>query len=245
MKTQIVAAAVVFACASAGAAAAQDRFSGPYLGLTYGETKGDFEFQDAPLFTAPGSTFFGTFGGTIANSRPVFDVDGEEFGLTAGVNWRRGPIVWGVELDGQAVEAEGRRRITDRPAPGTNQFNTNLAGDIDRSASARGRLGFVLADSVLLYGTAGGAWANATLERNYDNAGGQTIRDDTDRSLTGVVYGGGAELALGQRWSVKAEYLKTDFEEENFATLYSDGTSANARIDADRETARVGVNFHF
>lgn len=229
----------------AGAAQAQSTdWSGPYVGVTAGYSKGDYDLRSAPLLTSPGSPFFGSFGGTTANSQPEFEVKGEEYGLTAGYNMQSGNWVYGVEGDVNLSQANDAVWIADRPSPGTNRFNTRLEGDVDYSATLRARLGYSLGP-VLLYGTAGGAMMRASLDRSYTNAAGARIADKDGETYFGLAYGGGAEWALNDRWSIKGEYLRTDFQRETHSHAYGPDGIAFSRVDQERDVGRVGVNYRF
>jgi outer membrane immunogenic protein len=229
----------------AGAAHAQSTdWSGPYVGVTAGYSQGDYDLRSAPLLTSPGSPLFGSYGGTTANSQPNFEVKGEEYGLTGGFNLQSGNWVYGVEGDASLSQANDAVWIADRPAPGTNRFTTRLEGDVDYSATLRARLGYSLGP-VLLYGTGGGAMMRASLDRSYLNASGAEIGDKDGETYFGLAYGGGAEWAVNDRWSIKGEYLRTDFQRETHSHAYGPDGIAFSRVDQERDIGRVGMNYRF
>jgi outer membrane immunogenic protein len=65
-----------------------------------------------------------------------------------------------------------------------------------------------------------------------------------ENTRVGFVYGGGAEWAFAPAWSVKAEYLRTDFGDK--ATY---GTPANPLIEnvslKNLNIFRLGLNYRF
>jgi outer membrane immunogenic protein len=240
----LAAGALAVALSSAAQAQEANLFAGPYVGLVAGKTDGRLNAKNAPLFTQQGSPFFGTFGGTTANSDPDFKLKGGEYGVTAGWNHQSGHVVGGFEGDVSYSDADGQRVFGDRPSPGTNRFNTALSADVKYTATLRARLGWAFGPA-LLYGTGGFAMSEVKLNRDYTNAAAARIAGDDTHRYFGFTYGAGAEYALNRNWSVKAEYLRLDLGDQQFTTGYSDGSYGVADVRADRDLYRVGVNFRF
>jgi outer membrane immunogenic protein len=92
-------------------------------------------------------------------------------------------------------------------------------------STVRGRAGFIVTPSLLLYGTGG-------LAIDQANMSGGT----TDTVKAGWVAGAGAEYMLTRQWSVKAEYLHYDV-----GSVSAPGLTTKVEGDA----GRVGVNFKF
>jgi len=98
--------------------------------------------------------------------------------------------------------------------------------------TVRGRLGYILAPTLLLYGTAGFAY-------------GEVTAFNASSTRAGWTAGGGAEWFFlpNSKWSAKIEYLYTDFgsgaADGNFA--WSDGIRQRARLNL----VRVGLNYRF
>src|SRR5215475_3901623 len=112
----------------------------------------------------------------------VSDTNGV-FGGQAGYNWQIQNWVIGAEGDGSWINAKASHVV----GPTTFAF-----AKVDWLASARGRLGVVVADGAgLIYGTAGVAWAGfkgGWADEGYTNF--------LDKTLTGVVAGGGVEAMV-------------------------------------------------
>lgn len=89
-------------------------------------------------------------------------------------------------------------------------------------ASARGRIGYAY-DRTLFYATAGAAWADLEY-RGYS------------KTAVGYTVGGGLEYALSPNWSLRSEYLYSDY-----------GTQDLGRYDVDYQTheLRAGVTYRF
>ncbi len=89
----------------------------------------------------------------------------------------------------------------------------------------RGRIG-VPVESILFYATGGIALPHS--EATYLTA--------TENNLhVGWTIGAGIDAAIGDKWSVRGEYLFSQFS-ENYSGL---------DIDLDTHVARVGFNYHF
>ncbi len=229
----------------AGVAQAQTRdWSGPYVGVTAGYSEGDVRFNNAPLTTAPGSTFFGSFGGSRANSNPSFEANGGDYGLTAGYNAQVGNFVFGAEGDVSFSDANGDLVIPDRPSAGTGRFSTALTGDIDYTWTARGRAGYAVGPA-LVYATGGVVGLGGDIRRNYGNNAGAFLGGRDSNDHYGKVWGAGVEYGVTDRFSVKAEYLKYEVGDRNYYTRYSDGSTGIASVNFDRDVYRAGVNFRF
>lgn len=66
-------------------------------------------------------------------------------------------------------------------------------------------------------------------------------------TVDGWVYGGGVEAAISKNWSLRAEYLRYEFDEQD----YELGSSANGTVlgaktlEHEVDVVRVGVNYKF
>jgi len=135
-------------------------------------------------------------------------------GAQGGFNWRSGCIVLGGEIDMQISGA------TDNSGP--FKFSNPWFGTL------RGRAGYAL-NNILFYATGGFAYGEGTV-----NVGPLS----ESHSAIGWTAGGGLEVGLTRRWSVKAEYLRVDLGAQNYAlTGVSHDITANV--------LRLGANFRF
>lgn len=134
-------------------------------------------------------------------------------GLQAGYNWQSGPLVFGVEGDIQASGADDTFAAW--------KFSNPWFG------TARGRVGYAL-NNILLYATGGLAFGSLK---------GETLGLSESHTSLGWTIGLGAEVALSQNWSAKAEYLYVDLSNSTFLTGLQHGYEFGM--------LRVGVNYHF
>lgn len=159
---------------------------------------------------APSADWSGAYGGAqlgygdVDSNGAGADGYGWLGGVHAGYRWDLGGTVLGVEGDYDAADLE--------LGGGT--------GSLDSIARLKLSAGADLG-STLVYGTAGGAWADGNL------AG-------VEGSGDGYFYGLGVTRALNDSWSVGAEVLQHTFDD-------FDGSGTD--LDATTLTARASYNF--
>jgi len=166
-------------------------------------------------------------------------------GIQAGVNYQFwGPLVLGIESDVSFANIEG---TTSLACGNPNQCGTQgtITFKVDAFGSFRERVGYAWGP-VLLYETAGVAWADAkphiVVTKCSDGDGSCTPGAFDDRRLmTGLAAGGGIEVAATSNLTFKAEYLYLDFPEKNFLA----GTNQKGSADEHIHTVRAGVNWLF
>ncbi len=180
------------------------------------------------------------------------DLYGAFGGGQAGYNYQIGSVVLGVEADvsyGDISSSWG----------GANQFDPYYGKDAaNLFGTARGRIGYAF-DRVLVYATGGLAWgqmehgfgcdaARVTLTNGCQNKkGGQKFYVQGDPTDIGYVVGGGVEYGITKNWSVKAEYLFTDYGTNRIDLVdpnYPAAKSARNFATSFHRTL-IGVNYRF
>ena len=154
-------------------------FEGWYLGGTVGGATVSYDFSPA--------------NGSI-------DSSGVLGGVIGGWSWQRGPVVVGIEGDFLGADISGSRHFN----AGANLASPN----IDTMADLRVRAGYAITPRVLVFGTFGGAWANADLPIRGPGGGSGSA------DFFGWSAGGGAEVALNPNWSARFDYQFTDFDSQ-------------------------------
>lgn len=143
-----------------------------------------------------------------------------------------GPIwVFGIEGDIEATSAKANYAL------GGIGVSTN--NDIE--GSFRGRLGMTF-DRVLFYATGGAAFGG--VRENYVN----TLTGATDsysEGRFGVTVGAGAEYAMTNNWSIRAEYRYTDFGSftENLVNSTASGVDVSHHIKDNRVEGGISYKF--
>jgi outer membrane immunogenic protein len=190
-------------------------------------------------------------------------------GVEGGYNWQWTPAwVVGVEADFQGFSGSGSNQITQvvprSGFPGFNYTGTIAASEkVDWLGTVRGRVGFLIAPSWLLYGTGGLAYggaksstALAAVETPHppgpfsDIATGGSFSD----TRVGWVAGAGVEYLLSRNWTVKGEWLHYDLG----SVTYSNGTmnsfigpaleftnASTTTVKFTGDIVRAGLNYEF
>jgi outer membrane immunogenic protein len=183
----------------------------------------------APVFTWSGIYIGGNSGYSFGTTSPSlgglsgagFSTNGIVAGGTIGGNYQAGAFVFGLEGDFDWDNINGKPS----PCIGCQASSTWLA-------TARGRAG-VAWDRLLFYGTVGAAFQNVKFAVT---APPLTSPLATTVNAIGWVGGGGVEYGLSPNWSVKAEYLYVNFNNQTI------GPGTFTLIE---NIVRGGVNYRF
>lgn len=202
-------------------------WTGFYIGGHAGGQFGDSETTDFDYnFTIPPAIEWS------------YDESGFVGGGQVGYNFQWRWLVLGFEGDGGYMNLEG-----DGAEPNTDGA-LRAETDSDFYMTARGRVGFAL-DCWLFYATGGGIGVNYTTRfADIDPSFGGVIDARRTDFNWGYTVGGGIERMIGRRWSIKAEYLYFNLDEQRFH-----GTAGGFASPFETETwghiVRAGLNFHF
>jgi outer membrane immunogenic protein len=219
-------------------------WAGFYLGVHggYGWKEDDFSQSTGFRFMTPQS---------INGIRS----QGALYGAHAGYNWQFGRAVTGLEIDFSATDIKGSNGVTETvPFGGVTTSAITLHESVKYLGSTRARLGWLPADNVLLYGTAGLAWER--LDVTEDNstvrtvpASSQSFSDRTPRDKFGWVAGVGVEAMLGSpNWIGRVEYLHYDLGQIQTATTSTATGQPSVISTAGSQTidvVRAGVSYKF
>ena len=261
---KVLAFAGAFAVMAAlGSPAKADDWSGFYAGVNAGIGTGNV--------TGAGSLglILGPLDVTL-DQEDSFDLStGFIGGVQAGYNQQNGSFVFGIETDFNFADLStpANSALVTVPYPdlsnNCNVFKNDCIGFIELGAlstevewfgTARGRLGHLLADDLMVYATGGLAYGkvNASMGiSNIDNQGTTTsiLGASSSDIQVGYTVGGGVEAKPRDNLTVKLEYLYVDL---GTADIFSDaidfgllGVSSSASAGVDFHTVRVGVNWHF
>lgn len=170
--------------------------------------------------------YIGAMGGYAGeNSDGIGSLSGGFAGGTVGYNWQTGPVVLGIEAD--AAWADVGATIG---TPAILAIETRIRD----MGTVRGRVGYAF-NQVLIYGTAGYAWADNRLTFTGPAA---SISDSKVHS--GWTAGAGVEVMFAPKWSVKGEYLYRSFDGETyFAGIAAPGFDPGK---INLHSFQVGVN---
>lgn len=172
-----------------------------------------------------------------------FKASGNDNGFTAGVqsgyNRQCGRLVFGIESDFNYVDID---TDSDYPPPDP----AYLTSSIDWLGTLRGRLGFVHDEKIMIYATAGLAYANIEHSRSDPSFSFSASDDDWE---TGWTVGGGIEWLRHANWSLRTEALYVDLGSTSHHYVVTTGCGSVCTSDTDWDdsfwVARLGLNYRF
>ena len=266
LKAQLLAGAAIAALIAAGPALAADlplkapppvvaawNWSGFYIGGHGGYGWGHNSQTDIndPFFTGKFPTF----------NVPGFDPKGFLGGVQAGANWQTGAIVTGLEGDLSFADIKASTFNTPPPNVGlfgiTNFGTAATSGTFDLLGSGRGRLGYLVAPNVLLYGTGGLAWTHfvqstvltSTTVSPFAPTSGNFSATTNPSWRFGWVAGVGAEARVfDTNWLARLEYLHYDFGNSGSSAapvFFSTARSFLSTGDLTVDVVRAGFGYKF
>lgn len=184
-------------------------WTGFYVGGHIGLAAGNSGWSMDP--TGGGAPVSGSFG--LYKSPSAFKESGSWFeGIQAGYNYMlRNRVVFGIEADGSFPTFPDA--VSGLTTGGVSNFNSPSFGagtfseTVLASGTVRGRIGYA-PGHWLFYATGGLAWTYNQQEL-VQNASGNT--EDRFLYRFGWAAGAGVETAIAPSWTIRGEYLWTDF----------------------------------
>ena len=181
-------------------------WTGSYIGGHFG-----YAWGSDPIDLTPGTAFPGTVPLSLAdNPRGVLG------GIQYGTNWQFNRFVLGWDSDFSFSDIKASQTVVTAPG-GISSGEQKL----DWLSTTRGRVGYLLTDNLLLYGTGGLASGRATANTFITQAGcpvGSCFAGSESKTLWGWEAGGGLEYAMGH-WLLRAEYLHYDLGDLNYSVV--------------------------
>ena len=181
------------------------------------------------LFLLPNGNTLGSAGGVVGGAQVGYNYQFNQF-----VDWRRD------RLPGQQHQRQRQQRSSDALPDRLQQPGQQLPDAIGAVTGAnvnlswfgtvRGRVGYLVTPTLLLYGTAGFAY-------------GQVNAFGFSNTPTGWTAGGGVEWMFAPHWTAKLEYLYVDLS-SNGATGGL-GFNYGYYFHPQFNVVRVGVNYLF
>ena len=162
------------------------------------------------------------------------DATGGTVGGQIGFRWQTGPIVFGVEAQGNWADFSGDN-VSAAFAPDRNRTK------IDAFGLFTGQVGYAW-NNVLLYAKGGAA----VTDNKYDiisGAGGGVLAS-TSNSRWGATIGAGLEYGFAPNWSFGVEYNHLFMDRQNVTFVNPAFTQTDSiKQDVDLFTARVNYKF--
>jgi outer membrane immunogenic protein len=199
----------------------------------------------APLYDWTGF-YFGAHGGPAWSDGTVKDPTGAVFAPPgAGVNvsgsgWLAGgQLGYNKQLGAWVFGLEGDLSYTDIRGSTTSPFGVNVSTRLDWLGTVTGRLGIAW-DRTLVYAKAGAAFGETSVSAQLP----LIVAHGAD-TRAGWTVGAGAEYALPNNWSVKAEYNYIDLGTRTITATTPLGPPIAADTKASEHIVKFGANYRF
>jgi outer membrane immunogenic protein len=227
----------------APAASAAYNWTGFYLGGNAGYGWGKVDNNVSILDALGGIT-------GVDNFTASGNLGGWLGGIQAGYNWQTGSMVLGVEVDFDLGSIKGDSFVAPLTNHGGPPYPPVYVGSyyqdheqIKWFGTARGRVGFTPTNQWLIYATGGLAFARVDYSAATSFPAVQYAASET-ATKSGWTLGAGTELAIGNNWSTKVEYLYYDLGSKTLIATTPLTTQYTVQTDfATRgNLVRVGLN---
>jgi outer membrane immunogenic protein len=175
-----------------------------------------------------------------------------------GYNWQFAPLsVAGLEADFTAAGIKGTASVSPVVAGFPDLFTTTTSSSIKWFGTVRARLGYLPADSVVVYVTGGFAYGEAqmsfsTTELTFggDCSFGLRCANGSMSSVkVGWAAGAGVEGMFAPNWTARAEYLRVDLGTQSITAPTNALPPGIVTLTASRTLVenifRVGLNYRF
>lgn len=196
----------------------------------------------SPVLAQEGQTFSGPFIGAqtgwqndkVSVKSTATDLtaktDGWMYGAQAGYDWRFGQAVVGLEA--MISGSSGTAQYLDPTTTDVYKLNAGTTWGISS------RVGYVVAEPLLLYGRFGYTWAS------YNYVADDRIEESFNQD--GILVGLGAEYQFSPNISTRLEWNYGDFGSNVFQRPAEPGTVfAPQDLQFERMGISLGVNFRF
>ena len=234
------------------------KWTGVYAGLNGGWARGMSDATTTTVFSPTG--YFAQSSPPAIASAGSQSLTNNNFtgGIQAGYNWQFGKFVVGGEMDFNYLGINDSKSCTaGYPCCSPTTFTIESSIKTDWLFTARPRIAFAL-DNWLFYGTGGLAVTRIKADWTFtDTFAGMYETASESSTKVGWTVGGGVEMGIGKQWSLKAEYLYTDFGSVSTNGLISGSTNGPAWVtvaaqnpfahtmDLRTHMVRFGINYRF
>ena len=229
--------------------AAHYNWTGFYAGINDGYGSANFDHTYAVDYGYFVNGLDGSLDGHIKTQG-----GGALFGAQAGYNFLLGKnVVAGLETDADWTNMTGDVSV-DAKLTGPNGVlgyaEAKAGSELVAQGSVRARLGYLVTQPLLIYGTGGVAYA---LGWSHASAKFVSSPIDVNTSASASTYTGfygwqaglGAEYALTDRITTRLEYLHTDLGTASISTSDGNGYTASLKLHPTNDLLRVGFNYKF
>ncbi len=222
-------------------------------------------FNDTTGAALGAPSYFGTASAASIASNASLSNAGVIGGGQIGYNWQfNNSFLAGLEADIQGTTLSSNASASGaatEPSTGSLVSTTaNLTKSLSYLGTVRGRLGFLVTPTLLVFGSGGLAYGGMNFTAGLfqtssnPNFPSSAVSADYNDARIGWTAGGGLEWMFHPNWSAKVEYLYYDLGTASAANVLSAAVPAGNLLYGsyyqtsthfNGHVARVGVNYHF
>lgn len=233
--------------ASAAAADADGRWTGPYVGFNLGGMKNGSDGTLSPSGNYLGVSFVAN--NPLRTDNLDFDGWGATGGLQGGYGHQFDIFVVGIEADfNYANKQETDFVYRTLSAPLVRDFTHTVTHRVQWFSTVRPRIGMAWGDAQF-FATGGLAVARVKSESDtLFTSAGDRYYGSTQETQLGWTAGGGVEYEFDSNWSVKAEYLYMDLGQIKYTSSPPPafpGFTYTTQFDVRENIGRLGLNYRF
>lgn len=232
-------------------------WSGAYVGLSVGARSAKNRWRTSSIAPNFGAAFVPTEG-----TDGAMDSTAAAIGGYLGNNWLFASS-WVAGIEGEFGWGDNSKKASTLPGTAGLFFGTPLIGlpggfvKDTWNGSLRGRLGYLLSPSTLVYGTGGVALQRVELGANCKVVSGNSFcfgnsHNETHSSTRiGWTLGGGVEHKIEGNWGLRLDYRYADFGTWNQDFFVAGGVGVGfddrltAHVTTRTHTATIGLAYQF
>jgi outer membrane immunogenic protein len=233
-------------------------WTGFYIGGSVGGISGTFDPTTSTVFNGVYFQSANDVAAVNATGAQKITTSNVTIAGDVGYNWQWGNLVAGVEADIASIRLSGSTAPPAVPFPGAftgASFNIADSASANWLFTARPRVGYAV-NNWLIYATGGVAITNLNAVFAYnDNAFAASEGLTISKLTAGYTVGGGIEVGLWDRWTLRAEGLYLNFgtvsqASNNLAAFVAGppgfpGQPFQHSVDLKASIGRVGLNYRF
>ncbi|HPG89682.1 MAG TPA: outer membrane beta-barrel protein [Hyphomicrobium sp.] len=163
------------------------------------------------------------------------------FGGHIGAMTQFGALVAGVEADLDYKSADSTFNLA-LDVPTGDTLTASARSSLSANGTIRGRLGVTLSPQLMVYATAGYAWA--TIDSSVTGTlNGEAFAYSNGTTLNGIAYGLGVEAFLTSNVLLRVEAIRIDYDDITLAGATA--TTPALKLESSSDVIRAGISWRF
>lgn len=238
---------------STAAFAADGDWSGWHIGVNAGHASGDSQ-TDVALGGAWTSESQALRDHVVDNWSDEASPSGSAYGIQFGYDHQfESNLILGAEVEYSKLNADDSRStgpVPTVPFPSLS-YNFGNSVEVNDQTTVRAKLGYAI-DRHQIYATAGWTQVDAEFTAEVLSNGNYSKIGSKNDTQDGIQWGVGYAFDFGNQWSLRAEYLRTDVGDVDYASVYRPGSAfvtpaytETFNQDLEFDTFRIGVDYRF